>query len=151
MTRPPSRRAVLTGAAAVGALAATASCRRKGAAREPDLRGDLRHLIAVIGPWTRAEQAQADALIPRYLTDERLRRFEPDRAAFAQLAARFADLPPASDAIDLAALAAPERAALIALTTDLYGVPQVRFAVAGTPEPGQCMADPRWQSQPPPR
>ena len=151
MSRPPSRRAVLKSAAAFGALVVAPGCHRKA----PPPRGehtvadDLGMLARVVGPWPATAGAEADALLPRYLTAERLKRFEPDRAAFAGLAARFADHPPAAESIELAELPEAERAALIALTTDLYGVMQVRFAVAGIPAAGQCQADPLWHTQVP--
>jgi TAT (twin-arginine translocation) pathway signal sequence len=153
MTRLPSRRTILQGGAALGALAVTPGChRRSDPKHEPGtLRDDLWHLVLLIGPWTAADRAQADAVIPRYLSDERVKRFEPDRASFALLAARFANHAPAAESIDLAELSPAERAALVTLTTDLYGAIPVRCAASGTPEPGQCLADPQWQAQVPPR
>jgi hypothetical protein len=113
------------------------------------LKDDLRHLILVIGPWSAAAQDQADRIIVRYLTEDRMKRFAGDAAAFAGLATRFADHAPAAESIDLAELPPPERAALVALTSDLYSVPQVRFAVADAPPAGQCMADPLWHTKAP--
>jgi len=151
VTRPPSRRAVVKSAAAFAALVAAPGCRRKAPPPrgEHTLADDLWLLARVVGPWTATAGAEAEALLPRYLTAERTKRFEPDRAAFAGLAARFADHPPAAESIELAELPEAERAALIALTTDLYGVMQVRFAVARTPAAGQCQADPLWHTQVP--
>ncbi|HEU4731361.1 MAG TPA: hypothetical protein VFT22_25885 [Kofleriaceae bacterium] len=160
MKRTPTRRTILRGAA-LGALAISGACRRSsddphaGAKTRPPapprtIKDDLRHLVRVIGPWPAAASAQAEAILPRYLSDDRVKRFEPDRAALAQLATRFADHPPAAESIELAGLPAAERAALLALTADLYSVMQVRFAVAGMPEPGECMGDPAWQAWVPP-
>jgi hypothetical protein len=155
--RPPSRRAVLGGAAATIALAAAPACRKKAAdereapaepARPPGTLADhLRHLALVVGPWAAA--GQAAGLLARYLSEDRLKLFAPDSAAFAELAARFADRGPAAESIDLAALTAPQRAALVALTTDLYAVMEVRTTVAGIPDNGVCLADPGWHSRPP--
>ena len=116
---------------------------------ERTLADDLRLLALVIGPWPAAAKDEADVILPRYLTDERVKRFEPDRAAFAGLAVRFADHPPAAESIELAELPKAERSALVALTTDLYSVMQVRFTVAGAPAAGQCMADPLWHTKVP--
>lgn len=111
---------------------------------------DLARLVRVIGPWPAAATDQADAFYARYLTDERLRRFAPAGPALAALATRFAELPPACETIPLAGLPSDERAALIALTSDLYSIMQVRFAVAGLPPPGVCVNDPAWQTWVPP-
>jgi hypothetical protein len=152
VTRLPSRRRILQGGAALGALAAAGGCRKNPPAERParELRQDLERLVRVIGPWAAAAAAEADHVIPRYLSDERVKRFEADRAAYTQLAARFADHGPAAESIDLAVLTPAERTALVALTADLYSVMQVRFAVSGNPVPGQCVADPQWQTQVPP-
>lgn len=163
--RQPTRRAILQGAAASLAIAAVPACRDRsgepkgqagsaarteGSAQAPrTLEADLRHLLVVVGPWTAGALAQADVLIPRYLNEERLQRFGKDRAVFARLAARLADQGPAAASIDLAGLPADERGALVGLTHDLYAVREVRLAASGTPDLGQCQADPLWHTKPP--
>lgn len=54
---------------------------------------------------------------------------------------------PVVHSIELGGVPAAGRAALSALTSDLYPAVQIGCAFAEVPEPGECMRDPQWHAQ----
>ena len=111
----------------------------------------LKKLILVLGPWSAKEKEKAEDFAERFLNAKHA--VEPYLPGSGELLQRLASRFPAKSAlvakINLKELPAKERELLLALTRQLYGFTEVRFAAAGAPPWGECQGDPLFHTHSP--